>query len=177
MTGKIFIENYEGRNNVKCKVCTKCCKTFPLELFEKRPSVPIGVSSHCKFCILEKKRKHYAKNSEKLVARATAWKKNNPEKVNKMVAAWRRANPSAAKAIQMRSRKKYPHKRAAQAAVEHAVSVGKILSQPCCVCKKIYKKEVKAHAHHCDYNKQLDVMWLCPKHHKAWHRVFLAENA
>ena len=29
-------------------------------------------------------------------------------------------------------------------------------------------------AHHLDYNKPLDVVWLCRNHHLAWHRIFLA---
>ena len=27
-----------------------------------------------------------------------------------------------------------------------------------------------------DYSKPLEVMWLCLEHHRAWHRVFLADN-
>ncbi len=29
---------------------------------------------------------------------------------------------------------------------------------------------VKVEAHHCDYSKPLDVMWLCAACHNAWHR-------
>jgi hypothetical protein len=28
----------------------------------------------------------------------------------------------------------------------------------------------KVHGHHEDYNKPLEVHWLCPKHHKARHK-------
>lgn len=28
----------------------------------------------------------------------------------------------------------------------------------------------KTEAHHCDYNKPLDVAWLCREHHIEWHK-------
>jgi predicted DNA-binding protein YlxM (UPF0122 family) len=45
--------------------------------------------------------------------------------------------------------------------------------KPCEVCGangtfKDGRSEVQAH--HCDYNKPLEVMWLCQKHHHEWHK-------
>ena len=40
----------------------------------------------------------------------------------------------------------------------------KIKQRPCEVCG-----DENSQAHHYDYNKPLDVMWLCPKHHAEWH--------
>lgn len=45
-----------------------------------------------------------------------------------------------------------------------AIKVGAIVRQPCEVCG-----ELKVYAHHCDYDRPLDVMWLCAHHHGAWH--------
>lgn len=38
--------------------------------------------------------------------------------------------------------------------------------QPCEVCG-----EQRAHRHHDDYSKPLEVRWLCPRHHGEVHRV------
>ena len=40
-------------------------------------------------------------------------------------------------------------------------------------CQKCGSAE-KIEAHHCDYNKPLEIMWLCCKHHKEWHRQNIA---
>lgn len=49
--------------------------------------------------------------------------------------------------------------------VNNAVSSGKIKKQPCEVCGAELVE-----AHHDDYNKPLEVRWLCKKHHTEWHR-------
>lgn len=41
---------------------------------------------------------------------------------------------------------------------------GKIKRKPCIICG------MKAEAHHPDYSKPLEVVWLCSFHHKEWHR-------
>lgn len=41
---------------------------------------------------------------------------------------------------------------------------GKIKAQPCVSCG------AKAQAHHPDYSKPLDVIWLCRKHHLELHK-------
>jgi len=55
--------------------------------------------------------------------------------------------------------------------IKYLISKGKILKQPC-----IYCGEEKALAHHCDYNKPLDIKWMCHKHHSAWHRIFISNE-
>lgn len=41
----------------------------------------------------------------------------------------------------------------------------KLAREPCEICG-----DVVAQAHHDDYNKPLEVRWLCVKHHREWHR-------
>lgn len=48
--------------------------------------------------------------------------------------------------------------------VRHEIQMGRLVRQPCEVCG-----ESKVHAHHDDYNKPLDIRWLCLKHHQEHH--------
>ena len=53
----------------------------------------------------------------------------------------------------------------AHSKVSRALKHGLIVREPCCMCGS---KE-KIHAHHDDYLKPLEVMWLCVTHHKSRH--------
>lgn len=50
-------------------------------------------------------------------------------------------------------------------AVARALNSGKIERMPCCMCGTTEK----VHAHHDDYTKPLEIMWLCVVHHKSRH--------
>lgn len=69
-------------------------------------------------------------------------------------------------AAKYRNREKsiYPEKYAARKKVETALKWGKIEKRLCERCGSAV-----VHAHHEDYSKPLDVMWLCPLHHKQRH--------
>ena len=54
-----------------------------------------------------------------------------------------------------------PDKCAARRAVRVAKRCGKLVPTPYAVCG-----EVKVEAHHNNYSKPLDVVWLCKKHHE-----------
>ncbi len=68
--------------------------------------------------------------------------------------------------INTRKRRKDPDGyMAAHGAVARALKSGKIERIPCCMCGTTEK----IHAHHDDYSKPLEVMWLCVVHHKSRH--------
>ena len=75
-----------------------------------------------------------------------------------------------AKLTQARADNKYKtkpstkKKRRAKDAIKRAIKSGSITRLPCEICSN-----EKTHAHHDDYDKPLDVRWLCPFHHKQWH--------
>jgi len=54
--------------------------------------------------------------------------------------------------------------------VENHLARGKLEKMPCERCGS----SVNVHAHHDDYSRPLDVMWLCAKHHKERHKELRA---
>jgi len=56
-------------------------------------------------------------------------------------------------------------KRAAHIITGNAVRNGKLIKQPCEICG-----ELKVEGHHDDYEKPLEVRWLCISHHAEHHR-------
>lgn len=63
------------------------------------------------------------------------------------------------------SKDRYPEKEKARRQLQHAVRAGMLPKLPCQVCG-----DICAQAHHHDYSKPLDVIWLCPVHHMDRHR-------
>ena len=59
----------------------------------------------------------------------------------------------------------YPNKFSARAKVRWAIQTGKIIPSIDCEIKKTTYHEGRLEAHHPDYSKPLDVIWLCHRHH------------
>ncbi len=57
--------------------------------------------------------------------------------------------------------------------VNNALRSGLLVKRPCEICGTTDR----VHAHHDDYNKPLDVMWLCPQHHHDRHRWLKTRSA
>lgn len=67
---------------------------------------------------------------------------------------------------------KTEHHHKARRLVRSAIKSGRLVKMPCEVCG-----EKRVHAHHDDYDKPLDVRWLCPKHHYEHHAKAKGEKA
>jgi hypothetical protein len=63
-------------------------------------------------------------------------------------------------------------KKKAHQAVAYAIQTKRLIRQPCERCNTTQNVV----AHHEDYNKPLDVMWLCKQHHKERHMEIDKEN-
>lgn len=61
---------------------------------------------------------------------------------------------------------RHPERAAAKQAVTLALRAGRLTRLPCQVCDA-----AKAQAHHDDYTRPLEVIWLCVDHHGERHRL------
>jgi hypothetical protein len=102
-------------------------------------------------------------NAELLYARRKAAK--HPGYFAEIARQWRLKHPGQ-QAINVKAcAKRYPEKIKARNQVNNSITAGKLVRLPCEVCGN-----VKSHAHHFDYKKPLQIVWLCRKHHMQQHR-------
>jgi len=103
----------------------------------------------CAPCMVKYVSEYIDRNREKKREWNRAYSKRNSHKMAAKTRAYRNRNPEKKKAWQD---------------VQTALRNGTLKREPCEVCGK-----EKAHAHHDDYTKTLDVIWLCHQHHMARH--------
>lgn len=130
------------------KVCFKCNVQKPLSDFYKHPAMADGHLGKCKICAKKDSyvHRHESPSREKILAYDRA-----------------RGGRQTLKDLQD-YRAKYPKKYKAHCAVNYAIKSKKLFKEPCEICGK-----EKVDAHHDDYDKPLNVRWLCSEHHHQWH--------
>ena len=136
------------------KKCFKCGMMLPLFDFYKHAKMGDGHLNKCKECTKFDATKHRANNLEKVQAYDR-----------------KRGSLPHRKAARLAYGRIYsivkPGQKAANSAVANALRVGRIKREPCNKCG-----DVKSEAHHTNYNRPLDVVWLCTKCHHAEHRKY-----
>src|SRR5215207_7580125 len=99
--------------------------------------------SHCADCTRETRRDYQREYKRD-------WNAKHPDRAQKTARKWSGNNRVAARTHQK---------------VYYAITVGKLEKKPCQVCGN-----PKVDAHHEDYSKPLEVIWLCRKHHREIHK-------
>lgn len=139
------------------KFCNKCQTFRPLEEFHNSKNAYDGKCSACKPCTCARARKHRDDNIERARAHDRE-RARTPER-------------KAADAERLKEKRKNKLWDAAHTAVDRAVRSGRLTRLPCEVCGDPHTE-----GHHDDYEKPLDVRWLCKKHHDEHHfRIARAE--
>lgn len=99
------------------------------------------------------------------------WCDDNREHLRKLNNGYHAANmKDPIKAEQERERRRRwarEHKDQVNAMmrINNYIKGGLVSKKPCEICGAD-----NSHAHHDDYTRPLSVRWLCPVHHKEWHR-------
>ena len=134
------------------KECFKCKSIKPLTEFYKHSKMADGHLNKCKECTKNDVYKHRNENIEKVRAYDRARGKI-PERI--------KANTEVNRAWRAEDKRR----QLAHNAVAKAIRNGILVRLPCIRCG-----ETKSLAHHEDYDKPLDVMWLCQPCHKQSHK-------
>lgn len=101
-------------------------------------------------------------SNKKFSSYQKAWRKANPEKIAAKNRKYQKNNPL----IGSDYRKSHRQQHRAWSAVWNALLSGKM--QRPSICARC-RENCKPQAHHKDYSKPLDVMWLCRKCHRERH--------
>lgn len=139
--------------------CKTCSTEKPSEDFYK------SNKGRCKDCVCAAVRANRQANLERI----RAYDKMRGSMPHRVAARKDYAQTISGKAAHARALTKQrltnPEKTKARNAVSNALRDGRLRSQPCWCCGQ------KAEAHHPDYSRPLDVVWLCQPHHKQAHAI------
>jgi len=140
------------------KKCFKCNVVKPLNEFYKHSKMADGHLNKCIACAKNDVGAHRLKNLDRIRAydRDRGKKPQRRAAAAKVSAEWRQADKRRMKCHN---------------AVTRARKKGLLIQQPCIRCG-----DHQSLAHHEDYSKPLDVMWLCQPCHKVRHKELLLER-
>lgn len=133
----------------KTKTCFKCKAEKPITEFYVHPQMGDGRLNKCKECTRRDVAANYRANIEHYVEYERQRFKRPKRK---------------AQIKKYHRERRAPEKRIANQAASNAIRDGRLIRKPCEVCGA-----EKVEAHHDDYNKPLEVRWLCRKHHLEHH--------
>lgn len=128
------------------KKCFKCGEVKSLSDFYKHKQMKDGHVNKCKTCNKIDVAVHRSENIEKI----------------RKYDRGRGCRQSSSYSREWKDR--YPKKYKAHCMVQNQRRRGNLHKEPCEICGS-----EKTVAHHDDYDKPLNVRWLCQAHHKQWH--------
>jgi len=147
------------------KKCIKCDKVIDISKFHIQKKSKYGVRNTCKKCVSIYSKLYRINNIEKI----KEYDNNRPNRLerieyNKLISKTDHGKMIKKKCIDNYN-SKFPEKMIARRMVSNGIRDGKITKKPCSICG-----DKKSQAHHDDYSKPLDIVFLCDIHHKERHR-------
>lgn len=115
--------------------------------------------------IREVRKKWNEKNKEHRAEKKREWVEKNAEHVKAYAEEWEKNNKEKRRRINSRSKTNHPYESYIRDQTNNAIKLGKLIRKPCEICGV-----EPTDAHHDNYNKPLEVRWLCRKCHAEWHK-------
>lgn len=161
----ISTEKESNINQYKTKRCSKCNKIQSLTNFYKDQQKMDGLHSSCKDCDNNSSNDWQLNNSKRKTDTVREWRNKNHGKARKYLQKYNIRNRKKLRQWSKEYKKKYPERHRAHVAVANAIKKGTLKKQKCEQCGSTNNVQ----AHHKDYNKKLEVTWLCMFCHKRLH--------
>lgn len=140
--------------------CKYCQKKFLVSPYNKR----VFCSEKCSSVFREKNRKCNTCGSKNVYPGKTFCR--NCSTLRKKKWLEKDGNMKRVYETVKKQNAKFPEKFKARQILNEALKKGKIIKPKKC----LYCEETYIHGHHPDYTKPLEVIWLCPFHHKKEHK-------
>ena len=149
---------------IKIKICRRCGGEGP---FGKNLACKDGLDIYCKKCCIEKIKAYLETEHGKKVQRE--YQNSEHGKKARRKAGEKYQKSKRGKEARIKVREKYPEKIRARHCISYAIASGKITRPSVC---SIDDEDCKGRieAHHEDYSKPYEVIWLCRFHHRPRHQ-------
>lgn len=156
---------------METKICKKCGKEKSINDFYVHKEMADGHLSFCKECVKKRVAEHRQKNIER-IREYDRNRINQKERRIKEIEAIKK-NPERYKKYKEQQNswaKRNKNKRNAHNKLKRVLQKGSIIKpNNCQICGKT---NCLIYGHHYDYNKPLDVIWVCSECHGKLHRKY-----
>ncbi len=133
------------------KKCAGCGRELALTEFNKDRSKKDGHQDRCRECFSRYNRERYLRNKEK---------------IKRMAKEYRQANPRKVFETRLKTFSKNPSEKRLRRVVDAALKCGELVNPGVCSGCGCTSEERRIEAHHYDYAKPLDVIWVCTPCHR-----------
>jgi len=160
-------KNIENGSDVSTSSCCICGEIKPVSLFYKHAKTKDGCSSRCRECQKAYARQHRIDNKDYYLRKNREYSRTEKYKQKKKDYYQSEVGRESQRKAKVVYKSKNVTKVAASAKLNGAIRAGDILRPE--ICGECGKPSKVIHGHHDDYLLPLEVRWMCPMCHMAWH--------
>ena len=167
------------------KICIRCGESKSLSEYHERKDSQDGYRNDCKKCVNKRSSQRYRDHRDDVLAQMHEYHLSHRERRNAYSRNYGRSEIGLRKNRESHQRRKsedpstwrkkqneysrryretHPDREPAYLTVRESISTGRLAPESCEVCGSI-----PTEAHHDDYQRHIDVRWLCRTHHVALH--------